>query len=49
MERVFARTGALDPANVMVGALRIAQGDSVIDYDEPTDLSVYDIAFRGEH
>lgn len=41
----FAATGRIDAASVSVGAARIASGMGGIDYDEPVDLGVYDLAF----
>lgn len=40
-EQVYAATGALDGAN-------IAAGDTVVHYDEPVDLSVYDVVFSAQ-
>ncbi len=45
MERVFAATGSLDAASVVVGAARIAAGDAPVRYDDPVDLSIYDSVF----
>lgn len=45
LEQVYASTGSLDMANIAVTASRIATGDKVIEYDEPVDLSIYDMVF----
>ncbi len=40
----FDATGRVDAASMAVGAARMASSDAVIDYDEPVDLTEYDIA-----
>lgn len=44
LESAFAATGRIDEASVSVGAARLASGPCQVEYDEPVDLSVYDVA-----
>ena len=45
IERLFAATGPLDAASIVVGAARIAAGDVPVQYDDRVDLSVYGSVF----
>lgn len=47
IELAHAATGRIDRASVAVSAERIASGKGPIAYDEPVDLSEYDVAFAG--
>ena len=46
MDDTLEATGGLDPASVELQASRLAAGQDPIEYDDPIDLSEYDIAFR---
>ena len=45
-ELAYSSTGRIDGASLSVSAARIAGGASCINYDDPIDLSVYDVALN---
>lgn len=45
VELAHSATNRMDRASVAVSAARIASGDGVIAYDQPIDLSEYDVVF----
>ena len=49
MGDVLSATGTLDAASVELQAARLRAGNEPIVYDEPVDLSEYDIAFSDLH
>lgn len=49
MSDVLSATGTLDAASVELQAARLRAGNEPIVYDEPVDLSEYDIAFSDLH
>ena len=48
VELAHAATSRIDRASVAVSAARIASGDETIAYDQPIDLTEYDVVFSAE-
>lgn len=48
MAEILEATGGLDHAGVCLAAARHASGDGPVVYDEPVDLTEYDLAFAGK-
>lgn len=47
MAEILETTGGIDRAGVCLAAARHAAGTEPVAYDEPVDLTEYDLAFAG--